>query len=334
MFIIHWGFAQDISGTWEGYLDQSAAAKKIAGYKSYWEKGLWKSGSHTHDLKMTFKYDKKKKYYTGEYYITEAVNKSHYARFGVKAFWERQQVRYSTTGKLFEVKNTLNWGFCHNKATLRYHEDDQYEYLEGPWKGWDDQYRACASAHVQLRRRKKNYKPKPKPEPAPVVVPKDTTPEVVPVLDTPAVDTVITMIDSPTIALIDTPSIDSTPAPIEEPVVAKFYEDRKIITKETMHVNKDSILIQVWDHNREDGDIITLKFNNEILIEHYTLTLNRKSFKVYLRKGENILTLIAHNLGEIPPNTASVSIERTEGKKVLTLKSDMDKSESIKIIKE
>jgi hypothetical protein len=35
-------FAQDLNGLWTGYLDQSAAASKIKGYKVYWDKGFWK----------------------------------------------------------------------------------------------------------------------------------------------------------------------------------------------------------------------------------------------------------------------------------------------------
>ena len=131
--------AQDINGQWEGYLDQSAAASKMSGYQDYWKKGLWKKGDKTHNLKMTFKYNEKKKAYTGEYYINEKVNPAHYARFAIRAtISSKNKVRYTTTSKVFETKNTLNVGFCYNSATLNYSEDDQYEYLEGSWRGWND----------------------------------------------------------------------------------------------------------------------------------------------------------------------------------------------------
>ena len=41
-------YAQDLTGVWTGYLDQSEAAAKIKGYKVYWDKGFWKKGKKTH----------------------------------------------------------------------------------------------------------------------------------------------------------------------------------------------------------------------------------------------------------------------------------------------
>jgi hypothetical protein len=104
--------------------------------------------------------------------------------------------------------------------------------------------------------------------------------------------------------------------------------------KELMTVSKDSITVDVWDGNREDGDIISLVFNGKVLLEKHVLTKSKKSFRVALQKGQNVLTLIAHNLGDIPPNTAALEVERNEGRKKITLSSDMLKSESILIMKE
>ena len=220
------------------------------------------------------------------------------------------KVRYNTTSKIFETQNTLNTSFCYSEATLNYSEDVGYEYLEGNWRGWNDKSRDCASAHVKVRRKKDGYV-----EPEPRMIKKP---------------------DSVVALNVDTSTSKSSES-IKETVKIEDdnnFKDRKMVTKETMHVPKDSILIQIWDSNRVDGDIISLDFNGRTILSDYTLTSIPKSIKVRLLNGNNFLTLLAHNLGDIPPNTAALSIEREEGHKVVILKSDMGQSESVKIIKE
>lgn len=302
--------AQNIGGRWEGYLDHSKGASSKDGYKDYWERGVWKEGTQTHNVELTLQYNKKKNHYTGAYYTEEAAKKTHYARFAVRAEVDKNYISYKTTSKIFETKNQLNPGFCFSEAQLTWSQDKKYEYLEGVWTGWDDKKRACASAHIWLRRKKRF---KDTPEPVLAAVEK--------------IDTVVEM-------NIVTPPKPKDP-PVKEPLVKKeTYANRKQIVKETMHVPKDSIWIQVSDSNREDGDIISLEFNGKILIKEYTLTSKKKGFRVKLKPGINTLTLVAHNLGEIPPNTAAIEVERAEGRKLIVLESDMDTSESIQIIKE
>lgn len=311
-------FAQEVNltGRWEGYLDQSKAASKMEGYKVYWEKGLWKKGTKTHKLRLTFKAPKRHaSSYTGEYYINNAINKAQYGRFAIKATYKNGFVNYETTSKIFEVKNQINTSFCYSTAKLKWSEDQYYEYLEGEWQGWNEERRACASAHVWLRRRKRVPTP-PKP-PTPLV--QDTTP----VLEPP----VVTTPPTPPV-VVDTPPVESPVIPTGDPSL------RKAITKEQLHINKDSIDIAVWDDNRVDGDIISLVYNGKVILSRHTLSKIPKTFRVKLQPGRNIITLIAHNLGEVPPNTAALEIERNEGKKRIVLSSDMDKSESIIILKQ
>lgn len=305
--------AQDlnIGGRWLGYLDHSEGATAKDGYKDYWERGVWKAGTKTHNVELLLQYNKKKDNYIGEYYTEEASKKTHYARFAVRATVDKKGgVYYKTTSKIFETKNQLNPGFCFSEANLTWTEDKKYEYLEGTWTSWDNKKKTCAPAHIWLRRKKRF---KDNPEPILAVVEK--------------IDTVVEMN-----SIVPPKQKDTL---VEEPFVPKpAYSNRKLVIKETLHVPKDSIWIQVSDSNREDGDIISLEFNGELLVKEYTLTTAKKGFRVKLQPGVNILTLIAHNLGEIPPNTAALEIERAEGRKLIILESDMDTSESIQIIKE
>lgn len=303
--------AQDIAGRWEGYLDHSEGASVKDGYKDYWERGIWKEGTKTQNVELTLQFNKKKKTYSGEYYTEDATKKTHYARFAIRATADDNgAVYYKTTSKIFETKNQLNQGFCFNQANLNRTVDKKYEYLEGAWKSWDNNNNQCVPAHIWIRRKRRF---KDSPQPVLVIVEK--------------IDTVVEMNN-----IVPPKQKDTL---VQEPLVSKpAYSNRKLVTKETIHVPKDSIWIQVSDSNREDGDIISLEFNGQLLIKEYTLTTTQKGFRVRLQPGINILTLIAHNLGEIPPNTAALKIERTEGWKRIILESDMDTSESIQIIKE
>jgi hypothetical protein len=323
-FCIHEVSSQDLTGVWTGYLDQSKEASKMKVYKMYWDNGLWKKGKKTHVLRLTFKYNEKKKNYTGEYYINETVNKAHYAKFYFRSTFSNKKARYTTTSKIFETQNTLNTSFCHSSATLNYSEDIGYEYLEGEWRGWSDNSKTCAPAHVRVRRKKPGYV---EPEPPVIEEKKDTTeqPEIIAV---EKIDTVVEMnIETKTV-------VEQIPDPVEPVVEEISSKNRKLITKETMHVPKDSILLQIWDSNRVDGDIISLDLNGVSILKEYSLTSIPKSIKIQLVTGENIITMFAHNLGDIPPNTAAISVEREFGYKTIILKSDIGQSESIKIIKE
>jgi hypothetical protein len=306
--------AQDIAGRWEGYLDHSKGASVKDGYKNYWERGTWKEGTKTQNVELTLLFNNKKKAYTGEYYTEDATKKTHYARFAVLATVDNNGgIYYKTTSKIFETKNQLNQGFCFNQANLTRTEDKKYVYLEGTWKSWDNNDNQCLPAHIWIRRKKRF---------------KDNLEPVVALVE--KIDTVVEMN-----SITPPKPKDTLVVQKQEPLVSKpAYSDRKLVTKETIHVPKDSIWIQVSDSNREDGDVISLEFNGQLLIKKYTLRTTKKGFRVRLQPGVNILTLIAHNLGEIPPNTAALEIERTEGWKRIILESDMDTSESIQIIKE
>lgn len=300
-----------MAGRWEGYLDYSKSASAKDGFKEYWDRGDWNKGPKTHNVELLLQYNSKKKNYIGEYYTAEASRKTHYARFKVEATVDKKgAVYYKTTSKIFETKNQLNPGFCFSEAHLTWTEDKGYDYLEGVWTSWDEKKQSCEPAHIWLRRKKRF---------------KDATEPLLATVE--KVDTVIEM------KVVVPPKQKDTL--VQEPFVSKpTYSNRKQVVKETIHVPKDSIWVYISDSNREDGDIISLEFNGQLLIKEYTLTSNKKGFRVRLQSGVNILTLVAHNLGEIPPNTAAIEVERAEGRKLIVLESDMDTSESIQIIKE
>jgi outer membrane protein OmpA-like peptidoglycan-associated protein len=142
--------AQNLSGSWTGFLDQSEEAQKINGYKMYYEQGYWKKGEATHAVEYSFQQHGDK--IVGIYYVATNRDRNHYARFSIAGNFENGKLKYRTS-QMIEEKEKNGMGFCFNEATLEYSIKDGYEYLIGKWKGWDKTNYPCAGATVSIRRK-------------------------------------------------------------------------------------------------------------------------------------------------------------------------------------
>ncbi len=112
-------------------------------------------------------------------------------------------------------------------------------------------------------------------------------------------------------------------------------QGRKIITTKEVTVRQPEVILQFWDDRKEDGDIISLNLNGEWILRKYIVKKTKGEIVLDLIEGDNYLILHAENLGELPPNTAAISvIENGVETATLILNSDMGKSEGIKIVKE
>ena len=95
-----------------------------------------------------------------------------------------------------------------------------------------------------------------------------------------------------------------------------------------------TIAIVVWDSKREDGDIINLYKNNELILKDYVLINKKKRIEVTVDEGNNVFRVEAVNQGEVELNTASIQLIDEE--RTFDLVSNLKKGESasITIIKE
>jgi len=110
------------------------------------------------------------------------------------------------------------------------------------------------------------------------------------------------------------------------------FKNREVIASQAITVPSDEVELHIWDHSRIDGDIVSIYVNEECVLSKYTLERNKKIVNAKLKKGTNLITLHAENLGSIPPNTAAINVY-VKGKlvKALVLRSDMNKSEAIQL---
>ena len=68
----------------------------------------------------------------------------------------------------------------------------------------------------------------------------------------------------------------------------------------------DSIELRFYDNAEIDGDSISLFLNDKMIFEHIKLTGEAYSIKLAVKDlgDDNELTMVAENLGAIPPNTS------------------------------
>jgi hypothetical protein len=95
-------------------------------------------------------------------------------------------------------------------------------------------------------------------------------------------------------------------AKITQPSIEQKFTSREKIFATEIPVTGDSIELRFYDNAEIDGDSISLFLNNKLIFEH--IKLSDKAYIVKLPVSElvesNELTMVAENLGAIPPNTS------------------------------
>lgn len=120
----------------------------------------------------------------------------------------------------------------------------------------------------------------------------------------------------------------------EKPIIdisklPKEVNGRNIDVQTVLETKKQQVQLDFWDNKRVDGDIISVFLNGKELLSKYKLIRRKKTIKFPLEKETNIITIYAHNLGKIPPNT--IGVTWVDGKKhtEYTFQSDQEKSATI-----
>ena len=108
----------------------------------------------------------------------------------------------------------------------------------------------------------------------------------------------------------------------------------KLNAIQTLKVRSRDLTITVRDHNKVDGDVISLKANDEWLISQYELTAEKKTIFYTVTGFESKLILFANNVGKTPPNTVTISINDGFSDQKVVLEADLNFSQGIQIFVE
>jgi hypothetical protein len=99
----------------------------------------------------------------------------------------------------------------------------------------------------------------------------------------------------------------ANPLPVvQAPVMADAFNSRKKVIQTEIPVAGDSLELRFYDNAEVDGDSISLFLNGVALFQHVKLEGKAYIFKIPVKDLPAIseLTMVAENLGAIPPNTA------------------------------
>ncbi|MBC7000624.1 hypothetical protein [Cytophaga sp. FL35] len=123
-----------------------------------------------------------------------------------------------------------------------------------------------------------------------------------------------------------TPSSTKVVEPVNQ------FDGRNITYVKEVAFDKEDITIDIWDHGRQDNDIVSIYLNGKTVIAKHLLTYQKKRVSCKLEKGKaNDLFLYAHNLGNSPPNTVSIEITDGSTSEKIILNSDLKSCEAVQI---
>lgn len=128
-------------------------------------------------------------------------------------------------------------------------------------------------------------------------------------------------------------SVNVTPRKVVNYVTEGEFTKRKNEIVNEIEVESDSLKVSLYDNGEIDGDIISLFYNQQLILNSQKLT--HKSIRINLvldsLKTVNEISMFAENLGLIPPNTALMVIEDGKKRFEIRLSSSMEKNGTIRI---
>lgn len=128
-------------------------------------------------------------------------------------------------------------------------------------------------------------------------------------------------------------TIASKPETTSVPTV---IEKRVTNNIQTVVVSSDSLILSFYDNGVVDGDSISVYINNENIVSKVKLTEAAVKKTVYtntFNADEIKLTLVAENLGSLPPNTGLLIIQDGTQRYQIRFSADMETNASIIIKK-
>ena len=116
-------------------------------------------------------------------------------------------------------------------------------------------------------------------------------------------------------------------------LIPTSLKNREIVTNSRkIKVDSSKLEMLLYDHLIQDGDIVSINFNGDWILEKYSLETAAKTLKLKLNeKGKNYLLLHAESIGKRPPNTMTIAYTYKGKKERIVLKSDLNASELIEI---
>ena len=122
-----------------------------------------------------------------------------------------------------------------------------------------------------------------------------------------------------------------------DPVISTLPQTVKgrsvVLANHTIYIDSSLVKFQMYDHKIIDGDVVSLSFNGDWIVEKFMISAKPYEFTLKMNaEGKNFLLLHADDMGRQPPATIALSYTYRGKRQLITLNSDTGKSEVIEII--
>ncbi|WP_044171344.1 hypothetical protein [Flectobacillus major] len=123
--------------------------------------------------------------------------------------------------------------------------------------------------------------------------------------------------------------------PIREHKTQRQFCDmqREVLVKKQFVVHSLVLPLELFDHENEDGDIVSVCFNGKYILEKHLLTNKPKLLDISLESdSKNILTIFANNTGKEGANTTALRFKINDKVEQIILYADKKSSEAIEFV--
>lgn len=122
--------------------------------------------------------------------------------------------------------------------------------------------------------------------------------------------------------------------PTPPPLIVELPEDagdRDNDKQGDFETKSREIILKVWDHGQEDNDTLSILLNDKVILNKHMISHKKKKIKLTLQKGENIIKVIAHNEGQLKPNSATIQLKSSDNSKTLLINSSLNSNAIINV---
>jgi hypothetical protein len=125
----------------------------------------------------------------------------------------------------------------------------------------------------------------------------------------------------------DTPFVKISPKK-DSAFLPQKVKERKSNTFSRIPVHVKNITLDLYDNGVVDGDTVSVYYNGKLLVNRQRLTEKAISINLELdlMAPQHEITLFAHNLGGIPPNTALIVVTAADKRYELHAKADLQEN--------
>jgi hypothetical protein len=118
---------------------------------------------------------------------------------------------------------------------------------------------------------------------------------------------------------------------VNEQIISASKERKKEIVR-SVFFTSDSLVLSLYDNGIVDGDTVSIVMNDKVILAKQGLTTKAIRYVIHVTQqtGDSLLlTMVADNLGSIPPNTGLLIVEDGDQRNEIRFTGDMQTSSAV-----